>query len=529
VALFDTGGQPVDDILYSPGQPNVLRGPNGFEWWLVYFGDKNAEKRSQFINRVHFFDRQLFVDGPTGRNTPGYHPPPALPTFSDVFEADNAKQWQQRWQVKGGQWALRDKELVQTGNGGTALIKSPRAQHYLFETGLRIGGHAAPAGLYAWWQDETHWLTVGLNPQTKSWQYTLREGDQPQTVAAPLPPGFDFGVYHSLGVCKNGNRFEVRIDGLPAPGNPVITAVAAGEGTPGLYATGGEAAFDGVLYTIGWDEYDGHITGWSTPAGSTSPAGNWEVTDQGLAQTLPAGESVVLKGDRLYGYEFSVQVTAADTTGRAGAYPVYADPNNYLKATFDFGRGQLLVSGKTNGKVLEERQISLARRSPHYADMRYTDFIEKHFTFPVPTYLNALTFPKTPHLLPDTTIENMYEYLNIFYRQGNQWHPLTGYREETSPHPGFDKISFTPVRAEALKFVNKRPDDSKHYLYKIGVDEAGKQSYNLNVAKRKDWIVLLVDGREVLRLKNEWPASRVGLVTENAKAHFNGMMLFHYP
>jgi beta-xylosidase len=74
VALFDTGGQPADDILYSPGQPNVLRGPNGFEWWLVYFVDKNAEKRSQFINRVHFFDRQLFVDGPTGPNTPGYHP-----------------------------------------------------------------------------------------------------------------------------------------------------------------------------------------------------------------------------------------------------------------------------------------------------------------------------------------------------------------------------------------------------------------------------------------------------------------------
>jgi hypothetical protein len=161
--------------------------------------------------------------------------------------------------------------------------------------------------------------------------------------------------------------------------------------------------------------------------------------------------------------------------------------------------------------------------------MKYTDFIEKHFTFTTPTYVNALTFPKTPHLLPDTTIEDMYQYLNIFYKRGDQWRPLTDYREETSPHPGFDKISFGPVQAEALKFVNKRVDDTKYYLYKIWVDETFKQSYNLNVAKRKDAVVVLVDGKEVLRLKNEWTASQVGLTTENTSAQFNGITLFHLP
>jgi hypothetical protein len=409
-------------------------------------------------------------------------------------------------------------------------VKSPPAHHYLFETGVKIPeAQATQAGIYAWWQDDTHWLTVALDPRAKGWTYTLREGGEPKTVASPLPPDFNFRVYHNLSVAKNGNRFQVRIDQLPAPGNAGIDTKAAGLGIPGLFAQGGPAAFDGVLYTVGWDEYDGHITGWGPSAGGTKPIGNWEVTEKGLTQTGTAGESTVFKGDRLDGYELGFQVTAADTAGSAGAYPVYVDANNFLKAVFDFGRRQLVVSGKKNGKSLAVRAVPLSRRQPHYADMKHTDFIEKHFSFTTPTYLNALTFPRTPHLLPDTTIEDIYQHMNIFYKRGDAWHSLTEYWEVAWLHPGFDKISFAPVWAEALRFVNKRADDPRYYVYKIWVDEAGKQSYNLNVTKMKDAVVFLVDGKEVLRLKNQWPASQVGLATENAKAQFNGITLFHRP
>ena len=72
----------ADDILMTPGQPNILRGPNGFEWWLIYMANKNNECRGQYINRVHFFNKTLFVEGITGPCTDGYHPEPSLPTFS---------------------------------------------------------------------------------------------------------------------------------------------------------------------------------------------------------------------------------------------------------------------------------------------------------------------------------------------------------------------------------------------------------------------------------------------------------------
>lgn len=82
VSLFDMQKEVADDILMTPGQPNILRGPNGFEWWLIYMANKNNERRGQYINRVQFFDKTLHVDGITGPSTSGYHPEPALPTFA---------------------------------------------------------------------------------------------------------------------------------------------------------------------------------------------------------------------------------------------------------------------------------------------------------------------------------------------------------------------------------------------------------------------------------------------------------------
>ena len=45
VSLFDMRSETADDILMTPGQPNILRGPNGFEWWLIYMANKNNERR----------------------------------------------------------------------------------------------------------------------------------------------------------------------------------------------------------------------------------------------------------------------------------------------------------------------------------------------------------------------------------------------------------------------------------------------------------------------------------------------------
>ena len=81
LALYSINTNAPDDILLTPGQPNIVRGPNGWEWWLVYMANEGW-KRSQFIDRIHFSRGRLTVDGITGPHTTGFHPAPALPQYT---------------------------------------------------------------------------------------------------------------------------------------------------------------------------------------------------------------------------------------------------------------------------------------------------------------------------------------------------------------------------------------------------------------------------------------------------------------
>lgn len=529
VALFDMQDQKGDDILFSPGQPNILRGPNGFEWWLIYMANKNQERRGQYINRVHFFNKRLTVDALTSTNTSGYHPLPAKPTFSDLFNSEQERQWQQNWEVRSGNWSQEKKELIQTGDHmAEALIKSKPATHYLFEAGVKMREQdAGKAGLLAWWIDENNWLKVVMDQQNKSWGYVRNVGGEQDAFSFSLPADFNYNVYHKLSVYKNADQLSIKIDDLPAPEQPVVKeAGLSGKGIPGLYAESAQTAFDGICYTIGWDEFDAQITGWEPSSTTDSPNASWEVSEQGITSPGEAGERAVFKGDALGAYEVSLQITAENEQGRAGIYPVYVDENNYLKTMFDFRDQKLHVSGRKQGRELAEQEISLEREQSYYADMKYSDFIEKHFTFDTPTYINALRLNKIPHKQPDTLIEDIHQKVNIFYKKDGRWHPLPNLRQTNSSHPGFDQITFDPVKAEGLKFVNRQADDHHFYIYKIWVNELFRQSYNLRVARHPEAMVFLVDGKEVLQLTNDYPASRIGLLTEGAKASFNGITLF---
>jgi hypothetical protein len=135
VDLIDPLSGHGDDIFYNPGQPNILRGPNGFEWWLAYFAIKNGGSRGQFINRVLFQDRELTVDGPTGSQTAGYHPNPAMPVFGDIFDYSDPAELENKWSMIAGKWLIQNDELKQKDSlrNSFAIIRSHKASNYLFK------------------------------------------------------------------------------------------------------------------------------------------------------------------------------------------------------------------------------------------------------------------------------------------------------------------------------------------------------------------------------------------------------------
>ncbi|MFC4872149.1 family 43 glycosylhydrolase [Negadavirga shengliensis] len=526
VSLFDIGDQQGDDILYSPGQPNIVRGPNGFEWWLVYMANKNRERRGQYINRVHFHDKKLTVDGISSTHTPGLHPPPARPTFYDLFDTEN-EDWRNKWEMTTGDWQPENGELVHQSNKPSgALVQSLPASNYLFEANIKMSGNGTgTAGIFAWWEDENNWLKVELDPDEKSWAYTRMEAGESIKASFPLAENFAYQAYHNLRIFKNGDYFSVQLDDLPAPETPVIPiGRPLGNGRPGLVSERPGTAYDGIIYTMGWDEFDENIGGWVTADGDNA---DWSISETGISPTDPSGKNAVFKGDVLEGYEFSLQITGEGQEGNAGIYPVYLDEENYIKAVFDYEHLKFRISGKENGQAIEPRDLSVEGQQSHYTDIKYTDFIEKHFNFDSPVYLDGLRLSKKPHYNREIHIENMHQKVNIYFKQENKWYPLENARQCLSTHPGFDAITFDPIWAEGLKFVNKEAEDQNFYINKIWINQLFQKSYHVRVRRTSDKLVFWVNGKEMAQIPHQFAASKVGLITENGIANFNGISLYH--
>ncbi|MDR2057759.1 MAG: family 43 glycosylhydrolase [Dysgonamonadaceae bacterium] len=487
VALFDMKDQLADDILFTPGQPNILRGPNGFEWWLIYMANKNNERRGQYVNRIHFFGNKLTVDGITAKKTTGYHPEPAKPDYQ--FLANNNQQLPQ---------------VNQT-------IPGIPASHYYFEAAVKPRADATSDGIIAWKTDDNHWLNILIDGLNKRWFYTLNNGGKQETASFALPDDFRSGVFHSIAVFKNHTGFTVNIDYLPAPGQSVISTPFAGKGLPGIYSAQANAEWDGITYTAGWDEYGNTVNGWTE-----SPL-------------LPG---LQLKGDLLDCYEFSVQATTRSGKGSAGIYPVYINPNNYLKVDFDFSNRQCILTGKNKGKSIPEQNISLSKMQDYYANMVFSDYMERHFIFDTPTVIDALLFPKEAVAGGDTLIENVHDKFTLYYVKDGKWQELANVKPAEWYHPGFNRIEFPAVETDELVFIRKTAEQENFrmqnlMLQKIGVGATFKHSYNFRAVKSSDRIRLFVDGKQVGELPNNFGDSQVGLEMKGAAA--DAITLFHFP
>ncbi len=361
-AAAEPSGEP---LITNCGQPTVVRGPNGFERWLVYFAIYEGNpRRAQAIDRVHFFDREVFVDGPTFARTPGYHPPPALPTFRDFFDAGETLS--EHWTVENGDWRIIGGQAHHTsGNGaGVARCAGSGGRFYLFEAALRIpedGGQQA--GL------ATSDTFIGLDREDRTWFAQPRFRYNPKENRRKLAPYFDWDGWHMLRIECNGYSYrvwldEVALEAVPAAG--YITDVR-----PALFARG-RAAFDNVTYTLGWDGAEDPIFDWGSAANGATASGAWSSCERGIRGVPEDGEARTFKGDLLDAFEWSAQVipeaapTESDAAPEMGVYGVYVDEANYLRIAARANFAELRVSGKRDGAPLTLEPVSVPKRAMRY-------------------------------------------------------------------------------------------------------------------------------------------------------------------
>lgn len=524
VSLFDMKSDKADDILFSPGQPNILRGLNGFEWWLIYMANKNKEVRSQYVNRIHFFDKTMHSDGITSSNTEGYFSEPTKPTYGDTFDDD--KQSKNKWLFSDKEWIVTNGEFISNEQiSQTAVLeKTFEATDYYFEAGVNT---TDKAGVVAWWKDKDNWLKVGFDSSNKSWYYQMNVNGAIDTKSYLLPADFKFGVYHTITVQRNSQIFSINIDEIPAPQLPLIKTTILDKGVPGLFSEKGKSSFDGLIYTIGWDEFDTHIGSWKDSRSGEKAIGKYNVSGKGLE--VLDNKFQAFKGDFLSQYEFSTQITNSSDNGTAGIYPVFIDKDNYVKAVFDYNRQKLIVTRVVKGKIVLQNDYALDKWQTHYADIKYTDFIEKGYSFATPTWIEAIRLSRQAFYNENVFIDNMFDKVSAEYLKDGEWHSFTNAENGVAEHPAYNQMSFDKVKAEGLRFINKDATDQNSYLYKIRVKEQFKDSYNLRCVKLKDTLLIFVDGKEVCRVKASATPAQVGLFSENCLPIYNGIMRYHIP
>lgn len=526
VDLIDSPTKTGDDILYNPGQPNLLKGPNGFEWWLVYFGIKNGGKKAQFINRVLFNDRELTVDGPTSSKTPGYHPNPSLPIFGDGFDDKKTS----LWLLKSGKWKIQDNELNQenTSSNGVALIRSHAATNYFFKVGVKSNASKeSKAGIIAYYADSSNFLEVGLDKANAAWYYRLVQAGKETVEVKKLAPTFNFYVFHSLSVYKNDKKFDILIDDNPAPGNSKINTTFIVSGLPGVFTQFCSASFDGAIYTPGWDEYNQNITGWRKLANEKNAVNEGVIGTEGITFEQSKGTFSVFKGDLLPEYEFSSQIYFGKSdikSASAGIYPVYADENNYLKTVIDIKSSKLWLSGKLKGKDIADLSLPLKRKVVRYPDPQYSDHSLKVYTLKNNTEFTALEFVKKINTKRDF-ITQLSDSLRIEYSYGGEWKQLK-FDRPVDDKLAIERITFPKIRADAIRITSVSSNPRLAAIYKINMDEEVTSDYNLRAVKLKDKVIVFLDGEQVAQINAAWPAARVGLTGNNTTISYNGIMLY---
>lgn len=533
VELFDMADTTADpEIVWTPGQPNILRGPNGLEWWLIYMANDNASSRSQYIDRVHFFGDKMWVDGISHRNNQGFHPTPALPAYGDVFDTDiDLSKWNN---LDTDAWKVTDGELriVSGGYHEATLAPAMASPSYLWEANVKA---TDKSGTYAIYIDKHNYVKILFNRAGHSCDIEECIDGKRKLTSTPLYDDFRWNVYHQIRAERDGGDIAISIDEMRYP--EIFTTQLNQPAVPGLFGADTATAFDGLTYTIGFDDGNDRMNNWDIASGALTPTARGAIASGNLKAT---------KGMPSTRYEFTTQVSGLGNDAVAGIYPCYVDDKNYIAATLDSPRKCLTLTTVKKGKTVDTKEIPLDRMATHYSDMKFTDSYEKGYLFDEPVTFDAIWLKRydvcnhnifvdnrfdkeTPTISGrEVFIDNMFSLLDPAYLKADgSWGEIPTSNTSVASHPAYSEARFEPITARQLRFINRNPGDGGHHIYDIQVHELWKDSYNLRAVREGDSLHLLVDGREVATVPATKAPSVVGLLSTEGTPEFHGTLYYH--
>lgn len=354
--LYDTKGSAIEPDIVGPSQPNVIKGPNGFETWITYKAFWNNDN-GQGKDRLYFWDQEMVADGPTSEAAPGLHPDAWAPTFQDRFDtADSLNHYSGlQSDVTFDGTSIHIQAPSETRE---LLIKDVGIQNFFFESNIRFDdddfGTKAQAGITVWHKDENNDVKVMIDRNEHKLLIPYRINGVLNTLSYELPATFqfhhedaraaDYGEqFHTLKIYKNGSKVFAQLDHYTLNDDkPVLELDAiASAGEIGLVSDGSNVSIDNVTVTEGWNEYGSYFNGWDA---------DWTTSENGL-QSPVDGEAITVKGDALLENEMSVNIhsDSLPVSGKSGVVLAYKDAQNYVTASTNYESHNYELSSVVNG------------------------------------------------------------------------------------------------------------------------------------------------------------------------------------
>ncbi|GIP37069.1 hypothetical protein J31TS4_03490 [Paenibacillus sp. J31TS4] len=385
--LYDTDGHPVEPDIVGPSQPNVIKGPNGFETWVTYKAFWNSNE-GQGKDRVYFWDQEMVVDGPTSYDSEGLHPDAWTPTFQDRFDSEASLQ---HYDIPKTGVSIDNGALTfhASSDSKRVLLKGYEAENVFIEANLRFDhkdfGDEGQAGIVVWHQDENNYANVLIDRDDRKLVVQSRIDGVAGSSVTDLPSTFAFlhddpraadfeEQYHTLRVYKNGPKLFAELDHYTLNDDrPVFEHEAiAAPGRIGLISNKAKVRMDNVTVTTGWSEYGTYISGWDEA---------WTVSEKGL-QSPAAGEALTVKGDRMLEHEFSVNVNTGTLpgNGKAGVILEYIDDRNYVTASTNYATNEFELRKVVDGRE-EIMEVAPTARDTIYGHSNYAENGQREYVY----------------------------------------------------------------------------------------------------------------------------------------------------
>ncbi|MFE5318199.1 hypothetical protein ACFQ88_05765 [Paenibacillus sp. NPDC056579] len=386
--LYDTNGEPVEADIVGPTQPNVIKGPNGFETWGVYKAFWNSIN-GQGKDRIYFWGDEMVTDGVTSGNSPNLHFDAFMPTFQDHF--DSAESLKIYSDVSNSVDIDKDALHINAAGGREELLlRNFEPENYFLETNIRFdegqAGKQGRAGITVWHKNENNKARLYIDRDESSLILESTFDGVSELIRMELPHTFRFlendervagfgEQYHTLKVYKNSSRLYAELDHYKLNDDlPVLEDKRiASPGRLGLVAQNSHVQMDNVTLTIGWSEYKSRMDGWK--------GDSWSVTDKGL-KSAPTDKSIAVKGDLVPEHEFSAYIDTVKLpeSGKAGIVLSYIDENNYVAAYTDYAAKKFDVLLVKNGKE-KLLQSAPAARYTIYGHSNYEGKLQKRYEY----------------------------------------------------------------------------------------------------------------------------------------------------